>query len=195
MVSFCRCFPQEISFQYYLFLITWQGFGKSEARTGKLFTLCQAVQVSVATGKKCLFVCSFIGCHFVHLFVHSFIFFFIHSFVQHLFLFICLFIHSFIHSSVHLSACPSTHLSVHLVRPFVHPSVCLPARPSIHPSVCLPSRPSIHPSVHSFCAFAMLCFVCDVIQDFYYFSLAYLILYYKQQMLLITDVQRGKKWK
>ena len=33
-------------------LITLQGFGKSEARSSKLCTLCQAFQVSIVTGDK-----------------------------------------------------------------------------------------------------------------------------------------------
>ena len=39
-------------------LKTLQGFDKSEARSSKLFTLCQAFQVSIVTGEKtCLFFC------------------------------------------------------------------------------------------------------------------------------------------
>lgn len=89
-------------------LITLQGFGKSEARISKLFTLCQAFQVSTVTGKKKFVFWSVGWVYIVHLvrsLVHSFgwfvcllCLFIIYLFVSVLvYSFTCLFVfHSFI---------------------------------------------------------------------------------------------------
>jgi hypothetical protein len=93
-------------------LITLQGFGKSEARISKLFTLCQAFQVSTVTGKEknvCFLIC-WLGIHcslgsFLGSFVNWFVCLFA-LFVYHLFVRFCasLFVHLFVcFSFIHLS--------------------------------------------------------------------------------------------
>lgn len=110
-ISLGACFPRGMLFLLILIkinLITLQGFGKSEARISKLFTLCQAFQVSTVTGKKKFVFWSVGWVYIVHLvrsLVHSFGWFvcLLCLFIIYLFIsvlvysFTCLFfIHSFV---------------------------------------------------------------------------------------------------